>query len=315
MNINEFNQEFCDALQEAIAPEDGKIEAVSIPKNNVLLQTATIRYGDDPVGIVVYPDQYYDAYKEGIPMADIINDIKNNVLTADKPNFALESINREAAPDHLRSAIVGYDKNREWLQDIPHERVSDMAVYAKWHIGNFASTKVNNQMLGFMQMTKEEVLQMAKANTAANMDFKSMDDVMKEILISNGMDVEMAHAMTIGSGSSPLHVLSTKDATDGAALIADNKILKQIHEQLGEDFYILPSSIHEVLILPKSEAVGDVEELKEMVTMINSTEVPLQDQLSDNVYEFNGQGLKIAGGTENLKVEAPGISKNVKHHR
>lgn len=250
MNINEFTQKFCDALQEAIAPEGGKIEAISIPKNNQLLQTATIRYGDDPVGIIVYPDQYYESFKEGVPMTDIISDIKNNILTVDRPEFALESINREAAPDHLKSAIVGYEKNKDWLQNIPHEKISDMAVFAKWHIGGFASTKVNNQMLTLLQMTKEETLQVAKANTAVEMDFKSMDEVMRDIMISNGMDREMADAMMLESGGVPMHVLSTKDGIDGAALIADPKILKQIHDQLGEDFYILPSSIHETLILP-----------------------------------------------------------------
>lgn len=315
MNINEFNQEFCDALQEAIALEGGRIEAISVPKNNELLQSLTIQYGDDPVGVVLYPDQYYDSYKDGTTMSEIISDIKNNILTADRPNFELESINREAASDHLKSAIVGYDKNKDWLQNIPHETISDMAVFAKWHIGDFASTKVNNQMLTLLQMTKEEVLQVAKANTAVNMEFKTMNDVMKNIMMSNGMDEEMANAMMLESGTVPLHVLSTKNATDGAALIADNKILNQIHEQLGEDFYILPSSIHEVLILPKSDADGDVEGLKEMVTTINGTEVALQDQLTDNVYEYDGKFLKIAGVTENLAMDAPGISKGISHRR
>lgn len=52
-----------------------------------------------------------------------------------------------------------------------------------------------------------------------------------------------------------------------------------------------------------------------MVTMINGTEVPIQDQLTDNVYEYNGHGIKIAGVTENIKVEAPGISKDITHRR
>lgn len=315
MNINEFNQEFCDALQEAIAPERGRIEAISVPKNNEVLQSLTIRYGDDPVGVVIYPDQYFEDYKVGVPMTDIVYNIKNGILTADRPNFALESINREAATSHLKAAIVGYDKNRDWLQNIPHETVSDMAIFGKWHVSDAASIKITNQMLTLLQMTKEELLQIAKVNTAAEMDFKSMNEVMKDIMISNGMDEEMANAMMLESGTVPLHVLSTKNATDGAALIADNKILNQIREQLGEDFYILPSSIHEVLILPKSEANGDVQELKEMVTTINGTEVPLQDQLTDNVYEYDGGTLKIAGVTKKMKMEASGISKDITHRR
>lgn len=122
MNRNEFNQEFCDAMQEAIASEGGILQAVSVPKNNQLLQTATIRFEDDPIGIVVYPDQYYEDYKEGVPMQYIIDEIKNGILTVDKSGFELESINREAAPDHLRISIVQYDKNKkEWHWDIPQE--------------------------------------------------------------------------------------------------------------------------------------------------------------------------------------------------
>lgn len=314
MNINEFNQKFCDELQEAFTSDGGRVHAVSIPKNNELLQTATVRFGDDSIGVVIYPGSYYNDWRSGAKMEDIISHIKNNILTMEKPNITIESINRNAAPEHLRTAIVGYERNKDWLQKVPYEKIADMAVFAKWDIDNNASAKVTNEMMALLQMTKEEILQIAKESTAKKMELTPMHEVLQGMLTNNGIGDELAEAMVIESAPNHLQVLSNERAIDGAALIADSKVMKGVREKIGEDFYILPSSIHEVLILPKSGA-DEVEELKEMVRTINQEQIPLQDQLTNNVYEFDGKEIKIAGVLETLGIEKSGISNSKTHHR
>ena len=93
--------------------------------------------------------------------------------------------------------------------------------------------------------------------------------------------------------------------------MASPEILKGVHEKLGEDFYILPSSVHEVLILKESDFPGPVEELKEMVATINRDQVEPVDRLTDTVYRFDGKKLSIAG-TEGIEREE-GIASVLSH--
>ena len=62
-------------------------------------------------------------------------------------------------------------------------------------------------------------------------------------------------------------------------------VLEMIGEILKEDFYILPSSIHEMIILPKSREIAK-EELDAMIQDINHTQVDTEEVLSDHAYLY-----------------------------
>ena len=85
---------------------------------------------------------------------------------------------------------------------------------------------------------------------------------------------------------SPMTVLTTKGAVNGAGILFCDSVLQKIHEKLG-DYFVLPSSIHELIIVPVSEGI-DRDELTEMVKTINATEVAPADRLSDKVYLYDG---------------------------
>ena len=85
---------------------------------------------------------------------------------------------------------------------------------------------------------------------------------------------------------SPMTILTTRGAANGAGVIFCDSVLQKIREKIG-NFYILPSSIHEVLIVPVSGGI-ELDYLEEMVRTINATEVSPEDRLSDQVYLFDG---------------------------
>ena len=109
----------------------------------------------------------------------------------------------------------------------------------------------------------------------------------------------------------PFQVLTTDNGIDGAAVIACPEVLKEVQKQMMEEYYILPCSINEVLILPKSQT-EDVEGLKEMVSSINKEEIEPKERLSDNIYEFDGHSLKLAGAELTQEYS---VSKSKPHHR
>ena len=83
-----------------------------------------------------------------------------------------------------------------------------------------------------------------------------------------------------------MYVLTNPDQNLGSGLIVHDKILRHILDTIREDIYILPSSVHELIILPSS-VVDDEKYLTSMVHEINQTEVEPKDRLSDDVYRVD----------------------------
>ena len=318
MNDREqFYKEFYSALEKGMGPSGGHLIEMDIPKNNHTMKGITVKFDNISMAPTVYPDFYYQDWKEGQPMDEIVSGVRTEIMRTapELSHFSIKNMNRESAVNHLYAAVVGYENNKEWLQSIPHQRIADLAVFAKWKFDNadrdsVVASKVTGPLLAHLQLTKEEALKIAKTNTARSAKFESMDTVMKNMMVDDGMNRELAEMM-FPDQSTPLSVLTNESGIDGAALIACPEVLKAVQKEIGEDFYILPSSIHEVLVLPKTYT-DDVEDLKQMVSSINEAEVEPEDRLSDNVYEFDGHSLKIVG-LELTKEHD--IADTITHHR
>lgn len=122
-----------------------------------------------------------------------------------------------------------------------------------------------------------EDLKIAIANTEQSAVIGSMFSVL------NGGGVSVDEWEPDGS---PMTVLTTREQINGAAVIFCDEVLRKIRKKIG-DFYILPSSVHEVLVVPVSEGI-DREELEEMVKSVNRDEVAPEDRLADRVFLFDG---------------------------
>ena len=92
----------------------------------------------------------------------------------------------------------------------------------------------------------------------------------------------------------PLYILSNKHKTQGASIIFNKALMTRIAEKIGK-YYILPSSIHEVLIVPAISG-NSAKELAQIVKRVNEESISERDKLSDNVYEydFEAESIKIA---------------------
>lgn len=113
-------------------------------------------------------------------------------------------------------------------------------------------------------------------------------DSMESLLGLDGLDAE---------NSSGTYVLTAEDGYFGAAVLGYPEELVKAYEMLGAGFYVLPSSIHEVILLPDPKAVGiNPEELHQMVSEINQQQVRENERLSNSVYHFDGRDLTSVAG-------------------
>lgn len=89
-----------------------------------------------------------------------------------------------------------------------------------------------------------------------------------------------------------MYVLTNQEKLNGATALLDAKIMGEISEKFGENFFILPSSLHEVLIVPAREGM-ELSVLENMVQEVNATQVAPQDRLSDHVYKYDAQEQSV----------------------
>lgn len=312
MTFEAFEDLFYKRLKEAFEPQGTSITKSTIDKNNETLSCLILRRDFSGIGITIYPKDFYEMWENGALMEELMLNIKENIMTKQIPEFDIHQLYKEGAEKKLVSCVVGYEKNKEWLANIPHERIQDMALFARWEISDEASFKITNEVLGNMRMTKEEMLAIAKENRKLTAFLSPMEDVLFHLMdpaditekFTGSFDREMVNRTT-----HHLYILGSSKPTNGAAVAMDPEILNAVHNCFDDDFYLLPSSIHETLVIPKSTWDHGVDALRKMVCDVNGSDVPLQDQLTDNVYEYDGRSLKMAGVSEKITV---GVS--MEHH-
>ena len=83
-----------------------------------------------------------------------------------------------------------------------------------------------------------------------------------------------------------IHIVTNRKNAHGAAYIFDTNTLQKMADLLESDLYIIPSSIHEIMIFPWND-FATKEELSAIVEEVNETAVEKEEQLSNHVYIFD----------------------------
>lgn len=186
-------------------------------------------------------------------------------------------------PEKIFFRVIGAKQNVDLLKTIPHQLEEDLAITYHFFVGKtdggLISAPIDHQMLKNYQITQEELHQIAMKNTPKLFpaEFQSMAEIIPFYPVPDYM-----------------YVLTNTNMDNGASALFYPNMIEQIREQLGDDFYALPSSVHEMIILPAktAESMGDIHELMELVREINQTDVVKpEDVLADSAYHVDDQGF------------------------
>lgn len=302
MNYKEFCNLVRETLQE-MAGESANVRLEEVIKNNnIVRQAAIIAEKGRNISPSIYLENYYADYLNGRNLSEVCLDI---MVVHERYREGIcfnsdEYCDYNEIKKKLYVKVINKDKNSEILKNVPWRECYDLAmiVYIVLEEGasGRATINVNNKNLSIWNIDSERLFEDAIANTKSSMPYKieKLSSVMKEILYEKfqgyeGDDVEEAldKALEIidESGNNRMYVLTNKCKTNGAMYIAFDDILKQVADHIEDDFFILPSSIHELLLVPKGCSVPR-SELESMVKDINTTEVDPGEVLSDTVYEY-----------------------------
>ena len=291
MDYNIFKECILEALAERF--RDSKIEYKEVLKNNgIRLDGLVVRFSNKSISPTVYVNDYYDRYVGGEDIDDIADHIewliKNNSIEDD---FNPESlILFENIKDRIVYKLVNYEKNEELLNTVPHKKFLDLAVVyyiaIKEDIFESASILINNAHLELWGKNTEDIDKLAKENSPIILkpELKSMAQTLMEIIQHDKKNLEELEEDILSDCG--MYVLSNDKKQFGASAILYDNVIKEFSDSLKSDIYILPSSVHEVIMIP-SILVDSVEKLNDMIQEVNATQVPLMDILSNHSYYYS----------------------------
>ena len=178
------------------------------------------------------------------------------------------------ASEKIIFQVINTEMNADLLKSLPPRSYIELSIIYRLivrdSIDGIHSAKITNELAKMIGMNESQLYQSAFNNTKRL--FPSF--------IRNLYNVPI-----------PMFVITNAKNINGAAAILYDDILHELANNLESDLYLLPSSIHEIIAIP---AEGNPDELSDIVSDINRTQIHMQDRLSDNVYFYNRKDRRVS---------------------
>lgn len=271
------------------------------PDLTINLQEVNKMQGESYIGMAVRPessnisatlnlDSFFAGSNAGLSMNAVMDMIAHNVADAIHalPQYDTHTLmDYEQMKDKLTLQMIPLAGNEERLSELPHRNVEDMALVYRFSLESneqgSSSILVTDNMLRSYGITPDQLhddaMEAAVQNHPASL--RNMNDVIRDMMGD-------AASMFVPDEPSPMWVATVEGNQNGACVIQYPEFLEQAAETLGGDFYVLPSSIHEVLFIADDGSM-DRSNLEDMVRSVNETEVVPADRLSDSVYHYDSE--------------------------
>ncbi len=283
MEFNVFTEELCDLVGKNLGNEY-EVSSRSVTKNNGVILTGIMAKRE---GCNVYPTLYInDIYEEDISDEDIraaalrISDSLRNASLP--PAQMLDDIFEfEAVKGRIAIKLINSRKNEELLKEIPHREYLNLSIVYYIDVDDLkkdcrATVLIRDAFLKQWNIDEEELHEQALSNMRMNYPDKLM--TMKEIF-----EERFSQMCDIDTG---MYVLSNSTNTFGASAMIYGAGIKRLSRDLDRDLFILPSSVHELIILPQDDNT-DASSLLDIVCQVNKYEVSEDEILADSVYLYD----------------------------
>lgn len=290
MNYQEFVAAVECAVKESL-PSNRNVQTHRVVKNNGSERVGiTISEREVNLSPTIYLEEYYERYLDAEPLEEIVShilDIYEEVKFEHNWDTTYLT-DYERVKGCIVYKLIHTKKNCGLLRNMPSKEYLDLSmvcyVLLEMECGT-ATVLVTDQMMHIWKVEKEEVFARAEENTKRMLpeQFYNMECVIRKVL-------DEEPDMVAGAG---LYVLSNNRGCLGAATILYEGILEKIGSYLGEDFYVIPSSVHEVLIYPESVGV-DRERIDEIIDEVNELHVEPEEFLSDHAYFYNRETKRLS---------------------
>ena len=290
MDFNVFTDNIVNVLQQRMGHEYD-VKVTKVTKNNDIELTGVVLMKEsDNLSPTIYLDGLFEEYQDGA----YIEDLAEQIIRLYKEQLPAGRLdmdffrNFEQVKDRIFYKLVSYDKNRKMLEKLPYYKWNDLALifyYAmeEERIGR-ASITIHHQHLKMWEQSMDTLYAVAQEN---------MKKSMPELLVSMKDLLEETTGLKMGEDTYlPMYVLTNQEKVYGAAAMLYSGQMKKLAERWQTDLLILPSSIHEVLLLP-DDGQNEYAFYRQMVEEVNTTQVEPEEVLSYSLYRYCREKAEI----------------------
>ena len=268
-NFEEFVNEVKDMVKDHL-PEmyrDAEVVVIEHRKINSCYTGLTIYPKDSVASPVINLTQMYQDHAHD--MTEVMKHIENTLLTLPdnvKKMDVSDILDYESIKEKLFLRVSSIKKNAAFLKNVPYIAVEDLALTFHILVGqdeqDMASATVTHQMLKDYGVCIETLYKDTVQSSMTLFPARFIDTIL-------------------------MTVVTNDKGINGAASLFYPGIMDKIGSEIVYgNYYILPSSIHEVLVVPDT-IIESPDELKQIIKAVNKEAVAPEEQLSDELYYYD----------------------------
>lgn len=246
----------------------------------------------------IYLDNYFSHYKYcEMTFDEIIEEILDIYKHHRNPeHFDISFFEDfEKVKDRIAYKLINTKQNQKLLEDTPSVKFLDLSIVFYYYFDSTAcgsaSILIKNDHINMWNVDIDTLFSTAKANTPKLFPH-TLENIM-EILAGTRFSPEEIKCLI--DSEPPMYVLSNTLRFHGSISLLYEGVLKEFADRIGRNLYILPSSVHEIILVPTDDAT-DIKNFTDMVIEVNAHEVPKEERLSNHAYYYNRKEDKIELG-------------------
>lgn len=297
-----------------------KIEYNQVIKNNgVVLDEIVICNGTERVSLNRYFNHYYEKYENGTLLQEIVEEILITYQVKRKQKIQNQeyiTLSYEQVQNSIVYRLINYSSNKERLKQVPFLRFMDLAItfhcVMRQDSTSIGTIPITKELIEEWSVAVKQLLQLANKNTPRLFPAKiqTMNEVIKEFMKKDmeaflqknpnlskhflleeekeSITTQLIESVFLSAKEKikiPMYIMTNSNGINGASVLLYKNIIREFSKKCNSDLYILPSSIHEVILVPYEKSIKK-EVLEELVFDVNRTQVPTEDILSNQVYLY-----------------------------
>ena len=301
MKAIQFYTNLTETLKENLGT-DWTIELhTDVILNNGTTHIALILYKNgEKLHPQIYLERFFEDYKRGKTMKEILQDVMTTYEEALK-NINPDSLSGiedwEQVKGRLAFRLLSKERNKETLENYVYKEFLDLAAIvtfcAEIDEQGVKAIRVTHDLAELWNVSKEEILQAAEENTEDLFPVR-MEPILDTLCrVADISRDDLPEEVLAEEDSPQIMVLTNYLGVNGATVLLYDSFLQQVYEKLRGKFIILPSSIHEVIVMPLASA-PPITDSQKMVEQINRSAVKEEEILSDSVYLYDGEKVILA---------------------
>ena len=290
MDYEQFKVAFAEDLKTNLQKLgiEADVSEHHIEKLNDSYDALSVTPKGSSIGVNANLDEIFHAIERGRDYNEVLSGVAESLKGSleHMPKLQVSDLTNYAEmKNKLAMEVVSAERNAKMLQNVPHEQMEDIAVVYRLVLnsskGASSTVLVTNDLMDKFGITHEQLHDDAMKNAPLirPAEIKGMEETLNEMQGGPALEPDPDEI---------LFVAGVPDQSHGAAVIAYPNFFEDAAEKLGGDYFIIPSSIHEVLLV-KDTGEMNSRDLAAMIKEVNATEVAPEDVLTDHAYHYDSK--------------------------